>query len=423
MSRLFIALLACTAAFGQQDTLHLTLDEAEKLAVQNNPRFAASKFTAAAAAQVPSELRAAYQPSVVGSLTGVGADSGSRLAAGGLNNPVVYNRLGSGLSLNQMISDFGRTGQLVESAKLRAEAQNELAQSSRADIVLITDRAYFEVLRAQVLLKVAQQTVSARQVVADQVSALAQSKLKSTLDVSFANVNLADARLQLANAQNRLNAAMAELATAMGIPGQTSFTLDEAPNPDPLPDTVQPLVNEAIQHRPELAGIRLEQSAAQRFLEAEKDLVRPSVGIVATAGFVPAGQEAIPGRFGALGVNVNIPVFNGGLFKARRTEAELRAQAAGQNVKDLENRIARDVRVTYLDAMNASDRIALTQQLLDQARLAMELAQSRYDLGLSSIVELTQAQLNLTSAEIATAGARYDYQTRRAVLDYTVGRK
>ena len=73
--------------------------------------------------------------------------------------------------------------------------------------------------------------------------------------------------------------------------------------------------------------------------------------------------------------------------------------------------------------MNASDRIALTQQLLDQARLAMELAQSRYDLGLSSIVELTQAQLNLTSAEIATAGARYDYQTRRAVLDYTVGRK
>src|SRR5713101_2371590 len=89
------------------------------------------------------------------------------------------------------------------------------------------------------------------------------------------------------------------------------------------------------------------------------------------------------------------------------------AQAVAQNVKDFENRVARDVRVAYLNAVNAYERLGLTAQLLDQAKLALNLAQSRYDLGLGSIVELSQAQLNETSAELVSTRAKYDYQARR----------
>ena len=78
---------------------------------------------------------------------------------------------------------------------------------------------------------------------------------------------------------------------------------------------------------------------------------------------------------------------------ARRSEAELRAQAAGQNLRDLENRVARDIQIAWLNAGNALERLSLTAQLLEQASLAMDLAQSRYDLGLSSIVALSQAQV------------------------------
>ena len=92
-------------------------------------------------------------------------------------------------------------------------------------------------------------------------------------------------------------------------------------------------------------------------------------------------------------------------------------------VKDLENQIARDVRVAYLNAVTARERMDLTSKLLDQARMASELAQSRYELGLGSIVELSQAQLNQTSAEIAGVSARYDYQLQRSILDYQVGSK
>ncbi|MBZ5728857.1 MAG: TolC family protein, partial [Acidobacteriia bacterium] len=113
-----------------------------------------------------------------------------------------------------------------------------------------------------------------------------------------------------------------------------------------------------------------------------------------TAGFVPAGEAVIPGRYGAFVVNVTIPVFNGGLFRARQREAEFKAKAASEQVNDLANRVIRDVRVAYWNATTAYDRVGLTAQLLKQAQLSLDLATERYNLGLSSIVELSQAQLN-----------------------------
>lgn len=410
------------ATLGQaQETLHLTLPEAEKTAVRNNPHITAAQLNAAAAAQVPAQYGAAYQPNVVGSLTAVGADSGSRLAAGGLNNPVVYNRLGSGISVSQMITDFGRTSNLVAAAKFHASAEDQQTQLSKEQVLLATDRAYFAALRAESVLKVANETVAARQLVSDQVTLLAKSHLKSALDVSFANVNLGEARLLLAGAQNDLKSATAELATAMGIQGQMNFVLADEPMPDALPDTVDALIQEAIQKRPDLVGLRLEQTAAERNYKAERALMFPSIGVIGTAGFVPGGEATVPGRYGAIGLNVTVPLFNGGLFKARRSEAELRTRAAEQRVNDLRNQVVRDVRVAYLNAETAFQRVGLTAQLLQQAQLALDLAQRRYDLGLSSIVELSQAQLNLTSAQIATVGAKYEYQGLRAVLSYQVG--
>src|SRR6202011_106323 len=114
----------CVLGLGRlaaQQPKRLTLAEADKIAIKNNPQFTAAKYNAAAAYQVPAEYRSNLAPTLSGSITGVGADSGSRLAAGGLNNPIVYNRLGSGLSISQLITNFGRTSNLVESAKLHAK--------------------------------------------------------------------------------------------------------------------------------------------------------------------------------------------------------------------------------------------------------------------------------------------------------------
>jgi outer membrane protein len=419
-----IAALVCLSLpwmAAQQSPRMLTLAEAQRLAVQNNPHVTSARTMAQAAYKVPTEIRSNRWPSLTGLVTAVGADDTSRLAAGGLNNPVVYSRLASGIALSQLITDFGRTSNLIDSATLQAQAQDQVAETARADVLISVTRAYFALQRARAVQKVAEGTVSARQLVSDQVTTLANSKLKSGLDVSFANVNLADARLLLAQSQNAVKSAEADLASALGLPGQTEFTLAEEPVPAAPPETAEPFIQQALDSRPELKDLRLRQSAAERFTKAEHALFYPTIAAAGTTGVVPAGEPQIPGRYGAAGVNVSIPIFNGGLFRARQTEAELKARAAAQNVDDLANRITRDVRVAYLSAVNAYQRIELTDQLLTQSELAADLARGRYDLGLSSIVELSQAQLNQTAAQIASITARYEYQLQRAVVDYQIG--
>ncbi len=419
MIRLWV-LLAAAPLLAQQP-VRLTLPEAEALAVKNNPDVSMALLNAAAANQVTIETRAGFFPTANGSVTGVGALPGSRIAAGALNNPTVYNRLAGGVNVTQLITDFGRTSNLTASARLRAEARDDSAKATRADIVLQVDRAYFAALRAASVLTVAQQTVAARRLVADQVTALANAKLKSGLDVSFANVNLADARLLLLNAQNDVRASYADLSNALGYRDQRTFdlvepVLPEAPSPDPAP-----LIEASLKQRPEILSARADLGGAQKFAIAERDLRLPTISGLATAGGLPVYEEPLPSRYLAAGVNVNIPIFNGHLFTARRTEAELRAQASEKNLVSLENRIARDVQVAYLNAVTGYQRLNATAELLAQSNEALQLAQARYDLGLSSIVELSQAQLNLTSAQIATASARYDYDLQRSVLDYQTG--
>jgi outer membrane protein len=276
-------------------------------------------------------------------------------------------------------------------------------------------------LRADSVLKVAQQTVSSRQTIRDKVNALFQNNLKSGLDASFADVNLADSQLFLAQAQNDLKSAEAVLATAIGMPAQAEFSLTDEPMGDALPPQADPLIQQAVQDRPELKDLRLQQGAAERFAQAEHALNYPTIAAVGAVGIVPAGEGAVPGRYGAAGVNVNIPILNGGLYRARQSEAELKAKAATERVRDETNLIIRDVRTAYLNASTAFQRVDLTNQLLTQATRALDLAQGRYDLGLSSIVELSEAQLNLTSAQIAHATAQYDYQSQRLFVDYQTG--
>jgi outer membrane protein len=121
-----------------------------------------------------------------------------------------------------------------------------------------------------------------------------------------------------------------------------------------------------------------------------------------------------------VGVNLNVPIFNGFLYPARSREAGLRAQAQQEQLRDLKDRIANDVRTSWLNAIAAYNRIAVSQQFLDQANLAINLSQTRYNLGLSSIVELSQAQLQQTQAQIEFAAAKYQYRIAQSVLRFQV---
>lgn len=400
----------------------LTLAEAEELALRRNPQIEAARLRAQAAGQVPAQYGAATKPFVVGNLTGAGAPNDTRIAAGGINNPVIYSRVASGITLNQLLFDFGRNRALVASAQERARAEQDLAGGTRSQVLLSVRRAYYAALRAQTLQRVAEQTVAARQLVADQVKALTDAQLKSSLDQSFAEVAVSEARLLLSTAQNERRAADADLALALGYPEPRTFEVVEPLETANGTPSLDDLLPAALRQRPDLLAVRRELAAAQQFAVAERKNRLPSVSAIATFGYAPAHVSGLKNDvFAASGLNLTLPFLNGGLYRAREAEAELRARATERRVAELENQAVREVRVALLNLDNARERSALGQQLVERARQALDLAQTRYDLGLSSIVELTQAQLAVTQAQVQLANARFDVATQRAVLDYQAG--
>ncbi len=404
----------------------LTLAEAEALALKNNPQISVYRLLSLASRQVTRQEQAAYYPNLYGSATAVEPREGTRIAAGNLNNPAVYERAAYGLTLSQMITDFGRTNNLVATAALRAKAADMDAVATVDQIRLTVDTSFYNALQNWALLKVADQTVKERQLVSDQITTLYQNKLRSELDVSFANANLAQSKLLLLDAQNNYQGALSELSQVLGYTSQQEFELvDTQTEFKAPPDQVSRLQDQAFSNRPEIAAQGYEYQAAQRFQKAQRDELFPSIEALGVVGRTPYsnsvdGVSPFTNWYGAIGVNLNIPIFNGFLYPARSKEAQLRAQSSAEQLRDLKDRIANDVRTAWLNSITAYDRITVSKQFVDQTTLALNLSQTRYNLGLSSIVELSQAQLQQTEAQIQYAAAKYQYRISESVLRFQI---
>ena len=402
----------------------LSRTQAEQMATRNNPRISVARLLALAQHQVVRESRAAELPTIAGNITAVDAEDGSRLSAGTITASRLFEHAAAGGSGSQLITDFGRTRNLVASSKLREEAQNANTLATTEDIVAATDQAFYDALQAQALLRVAQQNVSTRQTTQTQVNQMTKNNLKSTLDLSFADVNLSQSKLLLLDAQNNRDSTMAALDAVLGLDRQVVYQLqDETSALSPPPPDVEALTQLALHQRPDLQALNYDQQAAVKFSHAERDRMFPTISAAGTAGSVPIrpAQYYSSNWWGGIGVNMNIPLFNGFLYSAEAKEAALRAQAGAERSRDLRDRIVRDVRTSWLAANTAFRRVSVTAQLLQQANLALTLAQTRYQLGLSSIVELSQAQFQQTDAAIGNANAQYQYRLTLATLNYQIG--
>jgi outer membrane protein len=400
----------------------LTLKEAEDLALKRNPQITIGRLEALVSLQNVRESRSALLPNAYLSVTAADSHAGSRITAGALNNPIIFPRAASGVTVSQLITDFGRTNNLLASSQYQAKAEDMLAQATAAQIVLAVDQAFFNALDTKALVTVAQETVTTRQTFVDKIQALTNAKLKSDIDLSFANVDLARGRLLLLEAINNYEASLNSLSAILGYQDQQNFQpVEEIKETAPPASDVNPLVMQALQQRPEVQALTDEVSAAEKFATAEHDLKKPTISALAAAGITPVRSgQPLTNWYGAAGVNINLPLFNGFMFDARAKAADLQTEANRQRLSDLRNNIARDVRNAWHDTNRAYERLSVTQQLREQANLAFDLAQSRYNLGLSSIVEFSQAALQKTEADIEGTDAQYQYRLTQIVLAFTM---
>jgi outer membrane protein len=401
----------------------LELSQAETQALANQPRMLAAQLRARAFAERTKQARAGYMPTVNFNVTGTQvADANTAVAAGNLVTSAISGRFAYGGSLTQLVTDFGRTTAMVSAARSTAEAQVDVATLTRAQVRLNVRTAFYRVLASEAVLHAAQAALDNRKLISRQIDALTQSELRSTLDLNFAKVLESEAELAVVRARSEVAQQRAALATAMGLEQTvTSSLVAPAAAADALPGSPEELQQQAVAQRADLSAITAQQNAAQSFATAEKRLSYPTLNVFGAAGQLPYHDHTLHDDYAGIGFNLSIPVFNGGLFTARRNEAELEAKARTQEVRQLRLQVNEEVRSNWYRADEAYRSLDVASRLVVQSKEALRLAQNRYDAGLGSIVELNQAQLSETSAEITSADATYTYLTRRAQLDFAAG--
>ena len=422
---------------------HLDLQTAESLALRHAPAIAREYFQTQAAKEIVKQVRAGLFPQLTGSVAAVGTgddissafggspitnvNPGSRPvstrlgAVGGLNDPTVLSRESNGVNFTQLVTDFGRTANLIAASNFSALAQAQEIDLVRAQVLLVVDESYFRALEAQALSRVAEETVATRQVIVDQVSALAQAQLKSDLDASFAKVNLEQANLLLLDAQTRLQSAFADLSSALGYQQPHKFVLAGATIPDVRDQTLSGLLSQAFETRPDLVALRDDVSAASKAATAEQRARLPKVDLLGSFGRTPMGDPQVRETYAAAGFDVELPLMTGGRLSARAREMELRVDVARKALQDLEDQVTREVNIGWLTVAESRSKIPVTESLLQAASQAFDLAKSRYERGAASFVELSQAELARTQAAIDDATARYEYEISKAVLQFDTG--
>ncbi len=405
----------------------ITRSQAETLALKNNPRITASNLLALADGQVTRQTRSNELPQAYGQITAEKAEDDSRIGAGSLTDSHLFTHAGVGGTFSQLLTDFGHSRSLVATNQLQQKAQDKTTIATQQDVLMATDAAFYRLLNAQSLLQVAKATVAARSETQKLTSALTKSALKSDLDLNIASADVSQSQLLQLDAENAVASASAVLAAVLAASPDTVYTAVEdsvsAPPPPPAPGSSAALNVEAQKQRPDLQSLQLNAQAYQKFARAQQLQHLPTITAIATGGITPVAPDNIfiPKWYAAGGVNLSIPFFTGFRIDAQAEEARLRQKATEKQAQELSNTIARDVRVAVLNAQTAFRRIAVADQFRSQAAQALALAQTRYKLGLSSIVELSQAQLQSTQAAVTAVNARYDYFLALRSLDYARG--
>jgi outer membrane protein len=426
MFAMLVGLPVYTAAGAQTEadaSASLTLAQAEVTALANQPRMLAAQLRARSSAEKVREAHAGYLPTVAFNATGVRvADTGTSTAAGNITTSAISDRFAYGGNLAQLVTDFGRTSALVGSARATAEAQANVATLTRAQVRLNVREAYYQVLGAEAVLRAAKAALDNRALISRQLSALAQSELRSTLDVNFAKVLESEAELAVVRAESVIAQSRSRLTTAMGQQVPVTGVLTDVPaTTDALPPTPNGLLAQGLVQRADLGAAQSQQKAAVEFATAEKRLNYPTLNVLGAAGQIPFHDHTLHDDYAAVGFNLNIPIFNGGAYRARQKEAEFEAGARARDVDELRLEVSEQVRDSWYRADEAYRSLDVTARLVTQSKAALQLAQDRYDAGLGSIVELNEAQLNETSAEITAADATYSYLSRRVELDFAAG--
>jgi outer membrane protein len=411
----------------------LGYEAAIRIALDRHPLLRRSKESASAAEAITGQAEARFYPELNAYAIQTGGTVRPLSAfnvAGAQNKPTSYVE-SAGFRADQLIYDFGQTAHKVLAERSGQEAAEKDIQTHKATVILKVQQAYINCLRQHRLVEIAEETVRERGVLRDQIATLYKRELKSKLDLDLISVELRNAEVQLLQAKNELRAAFAGLNNAMGVRGSEDYTLEDLPAAAASAYTLESLITQALEDRPELLGTTDRIRQADERLSSAQALNLPTIAAQGMYGVIhfsdaPLNQYAgsHPGQtnlwWGA-GAMVSLPIFTGFLIENRVAEARQQKYKVEQKMVNLSNNIALEVTDAYLSLQAARQQIVVAEKEVESARSALTLAKERYRLGLASIVDVTTATTALLIAEVRLSEARYGVQAATVAVAYATG--
>jgi outer membrane protein TolC len=403
-------------------TLRLSLADAIALALRQQPTLRAARQSEVAALSRIPQAQATYYPR----FDWVTAGNASEFFSTTANRTIRSDSLSTAIQAKQLIYDFGKTAALVDDARAGARVAGDETTRIRDLIVQNVRQAYFGLLQARRLVGVADAALARAELNLRSARGFFEVGTKPKSDVTKAEVEVATARVNVIRARNNVRLAETSLANALGLEATVPVEVEDILTYEPLALDSPALLSEALANRPEL------RQAQARIDSARAQLAR------ARAGFLPdlTATGSVGGAAGefdfaavadlkqtwAVGVNLTWNLFEGWFSVNRIRETEALLETARANAEALELQVRLEVEQAYISVVEAAERIGATEKAVESARENLRLAQGRYDAGVGTILELTEAQLNLTNAEADQVRALTDYRVGLAVLDRVVAR-
>lgn len=426
MKRFFISLLIfnlltlpLTPIFAQENTSKknlLTLDDCISLTLQNNPDIAASFSTQEAQKSQLKQSKSNYFPQVNANAAYNRSNSNSATGNRGTNN-----NYSAAVNATQLIYDFGQTSSAVG---IQEKAYQSSIQNTNALInntIYLLKVAYYAVLSAQEAENVYKQSVEQYTQQLKRAKAFYSVGTYPKIDVTSAQVNLNDAKLNLLTAQNTVKTRKQELLNVMGIALDPDFTLEMKDILPPFELSLEEALQKAKKNRPELLAKQLQVESARQNITLSKTGYTPTLNANGSYGW--SGNDfPLYDRWSA-GASLNVPIFSGLSTYNKVEQAKQNLQTAYYNLTSMEQQIELEVKTAYLSLYNAKERIPVAKLTAKQAKESYDLAVGRYKVGVGNYIEVKDAETSHSKAELSYIEAVFDYNLAIAKLKNAMGMK
>jgi len=402
----------------------LTLEQCSIIALKYHPSLQANQAAIEASKAKVEQALAAYYPQV-------DFRSGYTTATNNWPGPGPSPRHGSydwtfydyysvGPTLTQNIYDFGRTANYTKVTSENVKANEEDLAITRQAVVLNVKQAYFGVLQSLRLIQVAEETVNHNKQRLNQAQGFFQAGTRPKIEVTKAEVDLANAELNLIKAKNNYQVARVTLNNAMGLSQDLTFAIEDSLDFTPYETTLEKIFELSNKQRPEILQLKAKQRSQEASLRLAQSSYYPA--LYGNASYLWRGSRVESSFWDwSVSATLSIPLFSG--FSSPNQVAE--AKAVLQNLKAQEENLKLSIRLegeqAYLSLKEADERIRVTQKAVIHAQENYDLANGRYLVGVGSPLEVTDAQVSLTTARANYIQALYDYKIAEARIEKAMG--